>query len=582
MNEQRRIPLPESGDVASFSIKIDGADIAPEIQVGNIVVSKEYNKIATATLILLDGDAAEQDFAISNSDVFVPGKEIEILAGYHSNEASIFTGIITAQGLKVRRNKPSQLVVECKDKAFQLTGTRKSVYFSEQTDSDIISEIIGHYGLDSELESTDVSHAEMVQYNATDWDFVLTRAEANGKLIFTDSGKLIMAAPEVNGAADLHLSYGATLMEFEANMDARHQYPATTSVAWDYAEQALIEEEGEDPGLQEAGNFSSNDLAGALEYDSQKLRHTGKVADAELKSWSDAKLYRSRLAKILGRARCQGYGEINPGSTLELSGVGDRYNGLHLVTAIRHQLDTENWSTDIRFGMPSNWFADKTDITERPAAALVPGVRGLQIGLCVQIGEDPDGEHRILVTMPIIDPEGTGVWARIATLDAGDNRGSFFRPEIGDEVIVGFLNDDPRDPIVLGMLNSSAKPAPLEGSDDNHEKGFVTRSEIKMLFNDDDVSYTLETPNGNKIVVSDADGAILLEDENGNSITMNSDGIAIDSAADIKITAAGDVEISGVNCKTSASAEFKAEGSAGAEVSSGAVAKLKGSLVQIN
>ena len=53
---------------------------------------------------------------------------------------------------------------------------------------------------------------------------------------------------------------------------------------------------------------------------------------------------------------------------------------------------------------------------------------GLRLGAFSPVGEDPVG-------------------------DAGENRGSFWRPEIGDEVVLGFLNSDPRDAIILGMLN---------------------------------------------------------------------------------------------------------------------------------
>jgi uncharacterized protein involved in type VI secretion and phage assembly len=148
--------------------------------------------------------------------------------------------------------------------------------------------------------------------------------------------------------------------------------------------------------------------------------------------------------------------------------------------------------------------------------------------------------------------------------------------------VVGFLNEDPRDAVILGMVNSSSKPAPLPGSDDNHEKGFVTRSGMKMIFNDDKVSFTLETPGGNKLTVSDDEGSIVLEDQNGNKIEMTSDGITLDSAKDIILKAAGDVKVDGVNVEIKASAEMKAEGSAGTELSSSATTKVKGSLVQIN
>ncbi len=154
---------------------------------------------------------------------------------------------------------------------------------------------------------------------------------------------------------------------------------------------------------------------------------------------------------------------------------------------------------------------------------------------------------------------------------------------IGDEVIVGFVNDDPRAPIVLGALHSGAKPSPIEPSDDNHEKGIVTRSGMKLLFNDDLNQIDIETPNGNTIKISDDSGSLEIKDENGNAIELNSDGITMSSAKDITLNAAsGDITIEGININLKASAQFTAEGSAGAEVSTSAIAVLKGSLVQIN
>src|SRR6185295_20278043 len=134
----------------------------------------------------------------------------------------------------------------------------------------------------------------------------------------------------------------------------------------------------------------------------------------------------------------------------------------------------------------------------------------------------------ILVKIPVIDNKAQGIWTRVASLDAGNDRGSFFLPEIGDEVIVGFINDDPRDAVVLGMMNSSAKPAPLTAADANDKKGFVTRSNMQMIFDDKKKSFTLQTPAGKQIVVDEDAKLMKLEDENGNKITMDSNGISIE------------------------------------------------------
>jgi uncharacterized protein involved in type VI secretion and phage assembly len=200
----------------------------------------------------------------------------------------------------------------------------------------------------------------------------------------------------------------------------------------------------------------------------------------------------------------------------------------------------------------------------------------------VALEGDPDGEDRIQVRMPTISTSDDGVWSRLATLDAGNNRGWVFRPEIDDEVVVGFMNADPRFPVVLGHLHSSKSPAPIPGSDDNHIKGLTTRSEMKLTFDDDKKVITIETPAGNKITLSEDEKSITVVDQNGNKMEMTSDGINMESPGEIKVKATKDLTLEGMNVNVKASAQLKAEGSAGAELSSGANCVVKGAMVQIN
>ena len=582
MSNERVIPTPAPSDLPTVTILSNGTEISAEYNIVSITVTRTINKVAAAQITLLDGDVAAEDFEASNTDDFTPGREIEILAGYHTNENTLFKGIIIQHGIKVRKNKPSLLVVDCKDPTVKMTVGRKNAYYRDTTDSEIIEELIGSYGLSAEVETTDVQHAEMVQYYTTDWDFMVTRAEANGKLVFVDDGTVEVKAPDTGQDPVLSLIHGSTIMEFEAAIDARNQLATAKCTSWDYSNQDLIEEETDSIAFSEQGNLTADDLAEVIGLDELSMKHTGRISDAQLKAWADARLLKSRLAKVIGRVRCQGFGDVKPGHMLELSGVGDRFNGKAFVTAVRQQITTRNWESDIQFGRDPAWFSEMHPTTGPPAAGLLPAVRGLQIGVVTKLEEDPDGEDRVQVRMPVVDPAEEGIWARLASPDAGENRGIFFRPEIGDEVVLGFLNDDPRDPVIVGQLNSSAKPAPIAASDDNHEKGIVTRSEIKMMFNDEKISLTIETPNGNTITISDDEGSIVVADENSNTVTMDSSGVAIESQGDINIKATGDVNIEGMNTNIKASAQYKAEGSAGVEMSSSATAVVKGSLVQIN
>lgn len=584
-NESRTIPTQANTDLATFKIFTNGTALSSDIAIVSISVWKSINKIPTARLVLSDGDMAKADFELSAGAGFVPGTEIEIHAGYHSIEDPVFKGIVIKHGIKFKSEQGSELILELKDVCVKLTVGRKNKYFTDVTDSDVIETILsGYSGMQPDVEATSLQHKEMVQYYCTDWDFILSRADVNGQLVFVDDGAIAVKAPDLTADAKLNLFHGDNVFEFEAEMDARNQYGATRSKSWDFTNQEVIESEGTDPAITEQGNISGSDLAAVIGLDNLLMQHPGRLVTEELQAWSDTKFLRSRLAKIQGRLQIIGYSGIKPGDIIELGGFGDRFNGKAYVSAITHVVNSQaRWYTHIQFGLSDQAYANKyDDIVEKPASALLPAMHGLHYALVTNIHEDPDAEFRVKIKIPVISTEEEGVWARVATLDAGDSRGSFFRPDPGDEVIVGFINDDPRYPVILGMLHSSAKPSPFVPTEDNYERGFVTREKVKMMFSDEKKSITLETPNKNILLISDDEKGIKLEDENGNKITMNADGIVMESAKDLTIKASGDVKIEGTNVSNKASAQFKAEGSSGAEVSTSGQAVLKGSVVAIN
>jgi len=553
-----------------------------EQQLLAVSVAKTVNKLSSARLVYLDGAAAAGDFPLSNADLFVPGKTVEILAGPTNDPVSLFQGLVIRQSLKVRENSAPQLIVECRHSAVKLTVGRKNAYFLDQTDSDIIGALLQNASVGAEVESTSVTHKQQVQYYASDWDFLLSRAEANGKLVLTNSEKVTVKAPNFDGEAVCELRFGATILEMDAEIDARGQYSAVKSFSWDAGRQAVVEKEAADPEIAGPGNLDTEDLSAVAGLDYYRLQHFA-VSEDEAQAWADAQWLKSKLSKAGGRLKCEGIGIVNPGDLVSLSGVGERYGGTVFVTGVRHEFDlVQGWKTHVQFGGAENWSALEHDVSAPRAGALLPAVGGLQIGI-VTGNEDPDGEHRVQVRMPLVSSDEAGTWARMATPDAGDERGFFFRPELGDEVVLGFLNDDPRQAVILGMLHSSAKPAPLQGSDDNHEKVYQSRSKMKLYFDDDKKIVRLETPAGNRIALSEEDQGLTIEDQNGNKIEMTPDGIRIESAKALEIKAGTEVKMeSGTSFTAKGGTELKLEGTVGAEISSTATTKVKGGLVQIN
>ena len=590
MAKERLIPTKSVVDVVTFGILSNGQEISPNYQILNLTVTKEANRIPTAKIVLRDGAAAEETFPLSESADFVPGAQIEIKVGYDGTNNTIFKGMVIRHGIRIQDNGITTLNLECKDSSVKMTIGRKSKYYEDLKDQEILEQVINAAGLQADVESTDLKHKEVVQHNVTDWDFINLRAELNGKLVLVDDGKVSVKAPDTSAAAALSLVFGSTIYEFEAEMDSRHQLKAVKAQSWDYAGQALFEATAAAPDFDEPGNLQGNALADVIGLEEYTLRHSGHVLVEELQAWADACLLRSRLSKIIGRAKFQGFTAIKPGVLVQVDGVGDRFNGKVFITAARHEIIDGNWFTHAQFGLTPEWFSARPDVAAPAASGLLPAIEGLQIGKVVALEGDPDGEDRIQVKLPLIDNAAKGIWSRLASLDAGNKRGWVIRPEIDDEVIVGFINGDPRDAVVLGQLHSSNKPAPIPGSDQNHHKGYHSRSELKVLFDDENKIITISTPGGNSIVITEKDKGIIVTDQNNNLLEMKPEGITIKSPKDIKIEAAGKIEIKatqdlsmeGLNVKGKANAQLSMEGTAGAKLSTSAIAVVKGSLVQIN
>lgn len=578
--------------VNTFDIFSEGTRVDPSLEVISIAVTKELNRIPSARIIIRDGDAAEGRFEESDKDQFLPGKEIIIKMGKDSKNDQVFKGIVTRHCVKIKKGLPV-LVIDCKDESVKMTIGRHSNYYEELKDSQVIEELIGKYaGLKrGEVNTTSLTYPNLVQYHVTDWDFMLSRADVNGLLVMVDDGEVNVQKPNTSQTPALSLTYGSTIYELEAEIDGRYQYQNIEGRAWDYANQNLFKSESSNVNVKEAGNVKASKIAeSTINLDKLELQHTGKIIEEELQEWTKACLQRSRLAKICGKVTLiEGFGKIKPGDLLELKGIGERFNGNVFVSAVRQEMSAGMWDTHIQFGLSPKWFAEKEDIIDMQASGLIPAISGLQIGKVVQLENDPDGEDRILVKLPIIDPAASGTWARVASLDAGENRGAFFRPEIDDEVVVGFLNDDPRDPIVLGMLNSSAKPAPIVAADDNHEKGFVTRDELKLLFHDEDKKITISTPAGNSITLDESGKTIEIIDENDNKVIMNQSGIEMNSPKEVvikagtavSIEAATDMKLKATNINIEAQANLEAKGAL-VKVAAQGIAELSGSLVKIN
>ncbi len=532
-------------------------EMEPQYNLLSIDVINEVNKIPTAQLVLLDGDAAKQKFDISNSDFFKPGKKIEIKLRYERKpDFTVFTGFVVKHSIRANDTK-SVLTLYLKDAAIQLTQQRKNAIFRDEDDLSIIKGIVEAAGLKlsdkSNPKKTAIVHSEMVQYYCTDWDFILSRAEANGLWVMANNGEINIQVPNAIGGDSTPIVYGLDeIYDLEIEADIREQFNEVKALAWDAQTQLPTDPQAGDAYALKQNKLDPTSLGKKIGADQCQLISGNQLTPEEAQTWASAKLLKHRLSMIKGRVLVAGRGDLHPGSWLKLEKFSNYFNGETLVTGTRHQVSEQGWQTDIQFGASAEFFAASGDIIAPPASALLPAVHGLQIGVVGDAVEDPDGLFRVPVKVPRLLDENDGtIWARLATLEAGlgadkkTGRGMMFRPEPGDEVILGFLNDDPRQAIILGSLYSGKNKPPIKVKPENMMRGIFSKENLKLYFNDKDKSIRIETPNTNRIILADEDGAIYIVDENNNKLTMNADGIQISSDKNIAITAQENITLQG-------------------------------------
>lgn len=584
--------------VVEVEVLSNGSAISESMQVRSVTVRRGFNAIPVAIVVIEDGNMSQQSFDNSDASTFAPGAKIQISASYRQMKQPLFKGIVIKHGLKISMQNDSRLIIECKSPAAKLAIERHNVNFQKVKDSDVIEGIIETTSLAADVSATTTTYDELVQYNCSDWDYMLLRAEANGYLVNVQDDTISAGKPDTSASAALSVEYGVDLYDFSADLDAQPQRAGVSSVAWDAGNQKAINGTGSQSSLTGQGNLDQATLAKVL-GNAQSCLQSDVVMEADaLNDWASGQLLRAELARIRGTMTIQGSAKATTGAIIELKGVGQRFSGDVLTSGVTHRIANGNWLTEVNFGLSEETHAERFAVKAPAAAGLTAPAEGLHIGVVLKTDEDPSNGFRVQLALPVLKAEADQIWARMASFYASAGFGAYFMPEVGDEVVVGYFNNDPSHPVILGSLYSTKNAAPFVPDADNTKKAIVSKQKLTIEFDDEKKSLTFTTPGNNSIVLDDDGKSITLEDQNSNKITLDDSGITLDSPKDIVINAGGkltadaassleltaktDLKAKGMNATVSADQSLKASGQASAEISASGNTSVKGAMVMIN
>ena len=334
---------------------------------------------------------------------------------------------------------------------------------------------------------------------------------------------------------------------------------------------------------------------------------TSAVTGARLSPSSDtearalAEGVAARTGRMTARARALFLPELRPGGTVTVDGAGPG-NGTYYVREVTHVVDRGGARTELVAGdrdpvtIADPWDQGHTASSFRHSGLVVGVVDGLK---------DPDARGRVSVSLPTAADQAKSAWARVALPGAGTSRGQMFLPNVGDEVLVGFENDDVARPVVIGGLYSAKNQPPSSTLvSDGRLVGHVIRTSTghQILLSEDQAEDQQfiellvaqgqqKLRLGRKGVELVADGGVPLTIKVGESsiafdgkgaITLKGSTITLDATTKVAVGSKQTVEVSGQTGVTVDGLQVAVKGKSTTKLEAGGMVEIKGSVVKIN
>ncbi len=538
-------------DVLQIEILLNGENKGLHTVLKKADVHYELNKIPYAKLSFIASNPdLEGESNPLESDNIAVNDEIEIKVNVGEEAQTMFKGIVFKLERNVDPTSGFETKIECKDPCINLTSQLEDI--ADETFEDRMGRFLQAVEVTNEAELGSWG-SEIVSKtsNSTPWDYLISYLDSLGQMSTIREGIFTVYDSTAESEEEVYIATnGINVFEFEGREEetvssVRVQYwnPETQSVETEESDTDATTTEGTEVIDIAQSNFSSETL------------HQMMLA----------RVAKNNLASVKGKVKTFGNLKAQYGQYLKFEKVNPVVDQIPLLISVEHHtIENACWNTEYNFGLENtNSFAENiapTAKTNTTRLGQTNSVQGLQIGVVTQIEEDPANEFRIRVRIPSISSTGDGVWARLASLQSGNEFGGFFIPNVNDEVILGCFNNNPDTPVILGKLYSSANPPPYPIEPDNYIQGIVSKEGTRIVINDEDKSVEISTEKGNKLLISDDEKGFVMEDENQNKLMLNADGITLESAKDLILKATGDIIAEGVKSTLKATGNMELKG----------------------
>ncbi|MEV4312489.1 VgrG-related protein [Actinocrispum sp. NPDC049592] len=444
--------MPEQRRLDGVILKVDGSPLRTELY-GRLMLVQVEESVQLPDSFALHFD--DPHFELFDEDRFRPGTKIEIAFRAEGEPVVVTSGEVTAVSVEPGVSGRHELVVTGLDLTHRMARGAKSKAFTNMTDSGIAGQIARDHGLEPDIDSTSEIRQHALQHNETDYAFLRRMASAIGYDFWITENKFhFKRKPSARSQAP-KLTWGENLRSFKVRFATVDSCDEVVVTAWDPVDKKTITGRARTPDHGTDAPAAAQMAAAAKRSFGAVTRRAGQfpaASQAEADARAQSLMLKASGGGVILKGECVGNPWIGAGNEVTLDKVGNRLAGKYRVTTVEHTYGSDRPYVT-RFTCGAKESDGLVDMLGGGGTANRQEHRGwgsLVVGV-VTNNDDKESQARVKVKFPTLS-EDESAWARVATIGAGASRGIEWLPEVGDEVLVGFENDDKARPIVLGGL----------------------------------------------------------------------------------------------------------------------------------
>jgi len=515
--------------------------------------------VSTEKAEVNEGDPKAAESLIIENAIAYAGEIAEITIERPSGTFN-FKGYVTDVHIDQSYAGDAFIIFKGFSPTYLLDGRKSVAAYEEMSLADIFNDVLGSFPANVSKEVNPKytkAIPYIVRYKETQYQFLSRLAACYGEWFYYDGQQLVFGdLPSKN--PEVKLTFGSdSMLSFNYGINLRPS--SFKEQFYKYQDNGTVEQSvaSFEPGWLDAHSKvslkASKDLfqEEGLHPIAQNIsdqKHIQYLAEAK----KEAIL--SDVMKFKGQSANPG---ITIGAEVEVNSQKG-FIGKYRVIAVKHTFNANRDYVNVFQAIPS------TSRTPPTNKGVVLPLAEPQVAEVVD-NNDPDKLGRVRVKFKWQDGQTPWVWVLTNHAGKGGSEGvagTYFTPEIGDEVFMEFEQGNPERPYVVGAKYHGGIPAEFADAD-NNLKAIKTRSGHTLVFDD--------TEGKELIIIKDKNGNSLKIDTMGDRITIKAgDSIVVEAGNSITLTAGKSISISAAETISLASTAINL--SAGASVSVNALA----------